>query len=159
MIRHAWTAISRGASVDRESNNVSLFDVLEQIQVEMVPPPGLGADELVGIPCEFRIVSTWYREGAAPEKGRARFKILGFNKTLAEAIANIDVGEKARARIIAPVGVIPVLPKPGTHHLFVIAEFEDAKGQWEEVARVPLELSISLKAAGVAAPASPPAHL
>ena len=41
MIEHAWSVLCTRSVTDRESNNISLFEVIEQIStVGPAPPPG-----------------------------------------------------------------------------------------------------------------------
>src|SRR3989338_5214550 len=59
MINHLWSIACSRTSVDRESNNISLFEVLEQLTLSGGPiQPGKKGV----VPILFEIVSLWTKE-------------------------------------------------------------------------------------------------
>jgi hypothetical protein len=58
MIRHVWSVLCRRSIVDSESNNISLSDVLEQIEIK----PAVKQKKYV-VPLEFEITSLWMKTG------------------------------------------------------------------------------------------------
>lgn len=64
--------------MDRETNNISLFNVVEEVVVAAQPPLSLkqlGLPEGV-VPVVFQLVVLWARsDPAVPEKGRGRLRV------------------------------------------------------------------------------------
>lgn len=67
MINHIWSIICKKSVIDSETNNISLYEALESIQVSIKVLDDKSIDqELFNIPIEYEIVSLW--ENKTPEK-------------------------------------------------------------------------------------------
>ena len=134
MIRLSWTVLCTRSSVDSESNNISLFEVLEQLTLS-APPPGPG---VVVFPHE--VVSMWTRENLA-EGGVAetRLVIVAPDNTRTEGPPiNIDLTAFHRTRLRGRTPGLPV-GAPGLY--WIATEMRQGDGPaWIEVGRVPLEV-------------------
>lgn len=139
MMLHAWTVVCSLSIIDRNTNNVSLVNVVEQIIME--PPPAEIPNEQVGIPLTLSFVSLWSREKPrVGEVGRARLVFVGPDDK--EIVANetaVDLGSHDRTRTIFSVAAFPFR---GFGRYTVVTE---QRGEQEEsfrvVSRVPIELS------------------
>ena len=73
-----WAVLCERVVIDRETNNLSLFNVVEEVQVPAQQPRSLTEvlDESV-IPISFELVVLWVRsELQLPEKGFGRVRVL-----------------------------------------------------------------------------------
>jgi hypothetical protein len=136
MIDHVWSVVCSRASTDRETNNLNLFDVIEQVNV-LGPLPDPGAK--VALPIPFEIVSLWSRrQPAEAEESRGRVKLLAPNGT--EVFAQefpVSLMENPRMRTqMRSVG----FPMSGTGRYTFTVEIQRAGGDWESVARIPVQL-------------------
>ncbi len=137
MAIHVWTILCSKSSLDRESNNISLFDVTEQINIHysgVLPPIPITLQR------ELELVSLWMRsEMAISERPAARVTISGPNNLRIQGPeVAVDLESAARSRSILKLGGIPV---GGDGNHFLVMELRNAAGeQWQEVARIPLEV-------------------
>ena len=139
MIQHVWTVICGQSSVDSKSNNLSLFNVLEEITAEPHPGTPVAGIPLLMLP--FEIVTLWRRFPLEePAKGSARI-LLHAPQTDPEQLGgthDLDLTEYRRLRTVISVNSIK-LSVSGTYQ-FILESTSD--GQWTEVARVPLEITL-----------------
>jgi|GEM_PF-4752138 len=56
MARHMWTIMCSKSSIDRQTNNLSLFDIIEKIDVAVVAQ----VDQII-VPIPFHLVTMWVR--------------------------------------------------------------------------------------------------
>jgi hypothetical protein len=134
-MEHIWSVLCSRASIDRETNNISLFEVIEQIQVLDNP----ARDQLVG---PFELVSLWARGVGGPERGRVRVAIRGpSGRLLGQDVQEIDLREFKRVRARFRVAGIPI-EGPGAYY-FSIAVAGDEPESWTEVAKIPLEVQVA----------------
>ncbi len=71
MIRHVWSVLCTKSSIDSDTNNISLFEILEQIQVSQFPEPA--GDAITVVPMPVELVSLWTREPVGePQQGECR---------------------------------------------------------------------------------------
>lgn len=78
MIEHAWSIACARSSTDKETNNLSIFDVIEQLNVlGPLPDPATKS----AVPITYEIVSLWYRaDPKAPEETVGRIRLVGPNE-------------------------------------------------------------------------------
>lgn len=144
MIEHAWSLICTKCVTDPDSKNVTLFEVVEQLNA--MP----GTDFPVLAPFQTDFVSTWYRTN--PERGsRGTGKIVvhGPSGVAVEgAQFAIDLTEFYRAHIVIRSAGIQ-LEGAGTYYFAVSFRTNDQE-QWHEVVRIPLNVAV-MEGAAVAA--------
>jgi len=71
MIDHVWTAVCSRAVIDRESNNVSLQNIIDQISIRGEPIP----DSVVAVQVE--VVTSWVRaDFDVPSQATTRLTFL-----------------------------------------------------------------------------------
>jgi hypothetical protein len=149
MIDHVWSVVCSRSATDRETNNLSLFEVIEQLNV-LGPLPDPVAR--VALPIPFEIVSLWSRsQPGEAEESRGRVRLLAPNGT--EVFAQefpVNLMENPRMRTQMRSVGFPVL---GTGRYTFAVEIQRAADNWESVARIPVQLeSIAQAPAQAAAP-------
>lgn len=135
MIAHVWTVLCRKMSIDRETNNVSLFDVLEQIQIyEWTGQPAA----VVG---PFELASLWYRPDV-PSRGEARVTLRSpSGHLLHEATQEIDLREYRRVRVRY---LIPGISLEGSGiYNFIVEGRQQNSENWFPAASIPLEVTVT----------------
>jgi len=136
MIDHVWTVVCSQAVIDRDTNNVSLHNVAEQITIQDRPDP----DASALIPLE--VVTLWARSDLSiPSRGQGRFTFVSpSGKTkVGPTLFDIDLSEYRRYRTRTRLRVLPV-GEPG-RYIFRV-DYKDENGQrWRKVAAVPLEVT------------------
>jgi hypothetical protein len=152
-VKLAWAVLCKSASVDSTTNNISLFEVLEEVEVAVLAgqeftlgaPNELaagfdrrGGPAVVAIPME--LVTLWRREEIDGPSSTFRIRILGRDRSEVGLTGDVEVqwGENARYRNRARFAGMP-LPAPGENieYQFVV-EVPKPRGRWTEVASVPL---------------------
>lgn len=60
MINHIWSVLCRKSVIDGETNNLSIFDVLEQVSIDAKVKKGAGSKDVkINVPIEYEVVSFW----------------------------------------------------------------------------------------------------
>lgn len=146
MIEHAWTLACAKSIIDPSTNNMSITEVLEQLNVQ-------GRVEFPTIaPLQSDVISVWYRSD--PERGTrgsGRLTFLGPDKNPVGTPHefSIDLTGNFRMRTITRLAGIP-LQGPGIY-TFKVEYRVDASGDWREVARIPLNVIIEQGAVVISA--------
>ena len=146
MIKHLWSIACSRTSVDKESNNISLFEVLEQLTLSggpIQPQPGKKGV----VPILFEIVSLWTKEHENETiKGRGRTVLVAPSGTELPMVEfDVDLSQHQRSRTINRITGLPI-GEEGKHYFRVDLQ---ENGRWAEQGRVPLQ--IVFKAEGAAA--------
>jgi hypothetical protein len=134
-MQHVWTVVCTRTVIDQQTNNISLFEVLEQIQLSGPPLPSSG----VVLPTNFEVVSFWTRSADAdPERGRARLRFASpTGQVINESEYEIDLSTFVRTRTIAKMSGFPI-SAPGRYYFQV--DLRNEAGAWEAQARVPVTI-------------------
>ena len=138
MIDHVWTVLCTRSIIDKNTNNISLLEVLEEVVAAGEAPT---EDRVPELPINAQLVTLWARrESSQPTRGRARVTFESpSHKLLFQREYAIDLTTHSRTRKRALINGLPV-PGSGWYHFKV--EVRDEGDTWREVARVPLEVEI-----------------
>jgi hypothetical protein len=133
MARLDFALIAQVVSVDRDSNSLSIINVIDELAVgRETPDPPKGK----AIPGGFSlsVVAVWYRSSAdKPETGEARVQLIGPNskRPVGQAQTPLDLsGTIQRARTIFRMQFLPY-QGPGTY-TFVV-QVTAGGGKWRRV--------------------------
>ena len=140
-MRHVWTVYCNERLVDADTNNVSLIQVLEQLNFE-VSESDLREPKRVVL--DSMLVTLWARRENAPNSGEMRITFLDPDGTdFGEPVSHpVDLGEQLRARVFTTVKGI-VVKDSGIYH-WVIESRDDDGDEWVEVSRVPVEIRVEV---------------
>ena len=132
MVHHAWTVLCWRSVIDRDTNNVSIHDVLEQLTVGAEPTPGLV------LPIEYQVVSLWAREHKETgARGVSRITLIppmGTERVLSELAINLSEVERMRHRLLCHGFEVP---QTGRYYFRVEVQ-DEGEEEWRQVALVPL---------------------
>ena len=146
---HAWTVLCLRSIVDRETNQITLVDALENFELR-----GSAEEEMramaysnlndLAIQIETQLASLWFRTNpVVPEKNAYRVTLLAPDGKPCPAISRIshtvNLTETTKLRTFLKLTGLP-FRGPGRYTFQI--EVNTAIGQWNEVARVPYELSV-----------------
>jgi hypothetical protein len=141
MARHVWTVLCTKASIDRQTNNVSLFDVLDNVSVF---GPAYGGGAAIAVPIQFEVAILWARSVITDaETGLARVTLVAPNGQRFEGgtVAVELVNDFHRARTFIQINGLPLVG-PGVYE-FVVAYQSTGTTMWTEVDKIPLEVEFS----------------
>ena len=135
MVEHIWSVLCLKQIVNKETNLVSLIEVLERLT-------GTGpTDESTVVPIPMVLVSLWGRAALdQPSRGRSRVSVLApGGEQLGDAVEyDIDLSGYTRMRNQITFNAFPVR---GSGKYVFLVELE-SNGQWLAQARLPLEVVI-----------------
>jgi len=139
MVDYVWSVLCNRSTMDTETSNLSLIEVIEEIQIfDANAAPGREGV----IPFQIELVTLWSRT-QPNEAGRARARISFVRPSgiLRESIHeyDIDLTQAPRHRHRQRYMGIP-LREPG-RHLFSVEQWNAAANDWVRVAAIPLEVS------------------
>lgn len=146
MIKHIWSVLCQKSSVDQQSNNVSLFDVFEALEVDINPAPNIKSpsNSEYNIPVQYQVVTLLSKIKTDPKDTQYNIRITLVNPDEKEKILvdqNLTfVANKKRMRSINQIQGLPV-NKSGDYH-FIVELKED--GKFEKVADLPLEVKLNI---------------
>jgi len=140
LIAHIWTVLCSGTAIDSETNNISLFGVMEQLQLFGARRPVQGT---VLVPTPMELVSLWERaDWTVPARGTARIVVEfpdGHQNDPFDMDIDLSNATRHRGRVRFPA--IP-FRAPGVMR-FVVSFRLEGRDEWTRVARVPLQVEVS----------------
>jgi hypothetical protein len=139
MINHIWTVICSKSIIDQESNNISLYNVLEQINITR--PAGEGESKTGIIPLSYEVITLWIREKIDQStRVMARMKLESpSGKVWPANEFEVDLSEHIRMRTILRSDQL-LFDEPGIYYFQI--EVQTTSEDWENVAKIPLHIVI-----------------
>lgn len=90
-IAHVWSILCEKSIIDSESNNLSLTNVLEEIQITPKEKTAIDSEEKI-VPINFEFVTMWRRIGEGEVKEPIKIEIVDPNgRVIQSADAQIDL--------------------------------------------------------------------
>lgn len=134
MIQHVWSVLCTRSSIDSETNNISLLEVVEKLTL-------FGGRNEGVVPIQVELVTLWSRENLADEEsGEARMTCLAPDGThlVPPTPYTVDLTQFGRTRHRNRINGIPVRGS-GKYTFLTELRRDD---EWTAVSRVPLEIAI-----------------
>lgn len=137
MIVHIWTVLCSQTSVDKTSNNISLFNVLEELKVAGLT---LNSEKTYVLPISFELVTFWARDDDnKPTKGQASVRLLAPNgMVMKEQVWDVDLSSFQRFRSIIKISGLPV--KQAGRYQFQVQIKDEDDSTWRVCSKVPLQI-------------------
>lgn len=135
MIQHVWSVVCQSASVDAQTNSVSLFNTLENLLVFGTP----SKERPFVFSCE--IVSLWAREKHdVPCSGQMQVSLNGPGSDSPHMVSlDIDLTKTPFHRTRITIGALPMT---ATGRFEFLVEYRlNGKEIWETAARLPFIVS------------------
>lgn len=137
MIEHVWTLICSNVVTDSGTNNISIFNILEEIVV----PEQIVQKNIIKIAIE--LIELWVRsDPSEPEKGKSRVDMVSPSGEVIDSTnADIDLTTYQRIRLR---GLYQGLPYKGdgVYKFIVYYNSENEGENWIQVAAIPLKISM-----------------
>jgi len=135
MIDHVWTVLCSMVSTAKETNNVSLLNVVEQINLGAQP-----SEEDSAIRLDLVLISLWARaDPDEPAVGQALFEILDpSGEQLIAVPGTLDL--KRFERLRTPVGIEGIKFRGFGRYRFKVHYRNSEEEAWQLVASVPLRI-------------------
>jgi hypothetical protein len=147
-IQHLWSLVCERAIVDAATNNVSLTNVLEEIQVTPNPGAklgaGIGTNDEISVPITFNLVSAFRKLVPAEYNGEVKTSIIDPNNKVINVNSHIIKIPASAKRFRGIVGFQGFkLTGPGEYK-FLIEIKESTEKVFKKVGEVYLEFKIVL---------------
>lgn len=140
MARHIWSVLCSKGALDTQTNQISLLDVLEQASATLPADPKPG--ESLHLPCQ--LIGLWARsDPSKPEKAQCAVRLeLPDGTATDRAEMDIDLSTTTRFRSTFRMEGLPL--QNGALE-FVVEHRPSADNDWAEVARIPMELNLTVE--------------
>jgi len=134
MIDHVWSVLCSRAVIDKESNNVSIQNVLERVTVGAEPEPNLA------LPIEHEVISFWTRrETDVRERAKVRIKyVTPSGHEFAVHEQDIDLTQHANYR--TRVRSLTLRYVETGRHFFEVEIQPEGVEEWQRVASIPIDM-------------------
>lgn len=138
---HIWSVLCSESVVDIASNNVSLFQVLEQIYLQVEKKKD-GEELTVPVPFPFEWVTLWARLNKnKPMVGIAKDTILNpAGDVISEKEYKVDLSQYGRTRFRRKVSGLPV--KASGQYKFITYIKNEKRNTWKVVSSVPIDITL-----------------
>ena len=142
-MKHIWSVVCKKSTIEQETNLISLFDSLEQLNVQTNGDKPAGVD-VVNVPMENEVVSFWFRENVNQlEKYSIKIEIIDPDNRVLNTYDNIMEFPKGMRRIRARVKSIAIpVTKSGIYFYRVSFKKVDEK-DFSEAVKIPVEVIIT----------------
>jgi len=142
MAEHIWSILSNKTMIDRTSNTLSLFEVLEQVNLTGSGPIKYEKGSEVVIPFNYSLTTLWIRsDSKKPEKAKSRITLLTpDNKTPYSQEIKIDLTNHKKRRNILDFQSL-IIRGPGVYIYKIELEVKKGRGKaWKSVAKIPFDM-------------------
>jgi hypothetical protein len=131
-----WSVLCRSSSVDRDTNNISLFEVIEEMRI--VTQSDEGTEGIAPLQCE--LLTLWRRsDSSVPEVVNQKVEITApSGERIAGAETPIDLSTHVRSRIRIKIEALAI--RGAGTYWFAILTTDGPSGSAVERHRVPLEI-------------------
>lgn len=142
-LNNIWALLSRRSVIDKESNNISIYDVLEQLEIGVKITKQEETPQEIKIPIEYEVVCLWKRE-SKENKLTADLIIEIINpkgKTIKEIPQTIEVpaGMRRLRSVMRIMGFVASIPGD---YLYRIKVKEEGQKEFRTAAEIPLEVHL-----------------
>ena len=148
MIEHIWTILCSRVITSRETNNVSLIEVTEELKLDV----GMEGDKkstdqsVIPLPFSLVLVSLWSRmEDDKPIVGTAKdILITPSGKTLGEQEFKVNLSDHVRMRTMRNLIHLPIPVKESGKYRFRTEFLDEENKTWKAVSNIPLIINIKM---------------
>jgi hypothetical protein len=137
-----WAVLCQNSVIDRATNAISLFNVIEEIHVTPQPPQEPLMPEAVGqgAPIVFQLVTLWVRSNLdSPEQGRGRLRlVLPDGESSIAREHEVNLTQFLRLRHITTLSTLPIR---GEGIYKFVVEGKESNSDWSNRFEVPLRVA------------------
>jgi len=142
-MKHIWSILCKRSVIDNETNLVSLFDSLEQLDIT-VDKNKLGAEKKITIPIDFEIVSFWVDNNTNKDREfEIRINLFDPNNKKLSTLSGRHKMKKGIKRLRNRAKIKGLILTTEGRYLFKVKIKEGNK--YKKVAEIPLDIDIKYK--------------
>ena len=136
MIDHVWSVLCSHAIIDADTNNVTLYNTIDELHVLQAPEPRA----TVGL--SFEVVSLWVRaDPLISATGKCRLTIArpsGEGKLVGELAIDVAKAERSRTKYVFG----SFSPSESGRYAFAIEYQAEGELEWRVAAKIPLTVHL-----------------
>ena len=139
-----WALLCETTIVDRDTNNVSLINVVDEITVPASPPQGPRGPAIeTVVDLDLRMAILWARSSSdVPETGEARIRVIAPDDRISvSSEVEVDLSHSQRMRAVGHLLESPFPSWQEGQYLFKI-ESKTADLGWQEMFELPLWVKV-----------------
>jgi len=137
MIDLIWAVLCSQSSIDQETNNISLIEVLERIVVEATPPD----QESIMIPITSVLVALSTRSILdQPAQGEGRIRLTSPTGDLIRTV-EFPIDLTAHTRTRSRLKAFGLEIRSAGYYYFNVDLRQEGQDDWQQVAQIPLEVA------------------
>lgn len=138
-----WAILCQSAVVDQDSNQISLFNIIDELTFSGAPPVATGEPEPdpILVPMDMELVVVWARsDPETPESVRGRTRLVGLDRSeILTEEREIGLDEAIHVRWFHDLTDIPYL---GEGEYLLKVDAKTPGSDWQEMFELPLWVSI-----------------
>ena len=141
-LKHLWTILCSNSSIDQKTNNLSIFNIIEQIEVESKDKKSIDAEGKKAVGINLELISMWHRKIGTKSEYEERVdfvdpkgETLNFKEVPFKFPDNID-GFRMNFKID-----LLIFNKIGEYK-FKVSVRESGKKDFTEVFDLPLKITV-----------------
>ena|SRR3989344_5054479 len=147
-MKHIWSVLCLNSIIDKETNNLSIFNILEKLTIESDTQKfNLNGERRI-VPIQYELITLWNRgaKNLKEEKAETRTEMWGpDNKLLQETTEQVVIAKEHRAtRIVRKFNGFPIIDQQG-EYVFKIKIKEGSSSDFKIIAEIPVEIVINLR--------------
>ena len=134
MIEHIWSVLCSSSVTDQDTNLVSMFNIIEQLNIQGEPK----SDGRLGLGLE--LVSLWSRSDEdVPNEAISRLSVYSPSEEIVlHHEQKVDLMDHERMRVRTFIQGLTI-SEPGRYKFIIELESDD-ENDWREVASIPLKV-------------------
>lgn len=144
MMKHIWSVLCRKSVIDQETNNLSLYDVFEQLDVSIKSNQESNKEiKKINIPVEYEVVSMWMKDDPKKEfTAKIELEVLDPDGSVSKTFQHSFLFAAGLKRMRSRLRVVGLDISTSGDYIFNLKYNNGKKGS-QIVASLPLEVHIN----------------
>ena len=141
-MKHIWTVLCQNSVIDSETNNLSINNVLEQLEIT-TDEKSVKSDGSINVPINYEIISMWYKEDSkSAVKAEILVEIVDSNSKVLKSFTQKGEMPVAMNRLRTRMRVQGIELTVSGIYSFVTKIKIEGERDFQKVAEVPLEVHL-----------------
>ena len=145
LIQHIWSILCSSSSIDSQTNNVSLYNIVEEVgfKLQQTNEQQVNFSEEKKWPFNVEVVSLWKRTNQGNLVADAKIELLDpSNKKMQEVLYKLEFKpQHQRMRSIIKMNGITITGQ-GEYNFSILLK-EDGSDKFKEITRIPIVVKIT----------------
>jgi len=146
MFNHIWSVICQNSSVDSQNNTISLFNCLENINIEVSKTKN--AVDKIMLPIQFDLVSYWTIDNSKEKKSFvSKVEVIKPNGEIMVTKENVIVAEAGwdKIRNIGKFSGLELGINDSGRYIIRVSQKENNTDNFIAIANLPFDIKINIK--------------